>query len=149
VTTKRAGVGLRSEARYLFAAMKAICREMNDQRLRNLHVPLMGSGHGGLECELALLLVKLVDGQIRVDQGNRFNERGENWISARKHNHLRLTRIPASTRTLGLEQSLITSRIRRGLDCASGWYRCPSNSRSQPQTNDGPANIKPCNFAKA
>jgi hypothetical protein len=51
-----------------------------------------------------LQLVELVDGQIRVDQGNRFNERGENWISARKHNHLRLTRILASTRTLGLEQ---------------------------------------------
>jgi len=59
VTTKRAGVGLRSEARYLFAAMKAICREMNDQRLRDLHVPLMGSGHGGLECELALLYLLL------------------------------------------------------------------------------------------
>jgi hypothetical protein len=51
-----------------------------------------------------LQLVELVDGQIRVDQGNGFDERGENWIAARKHNHLRLTRILASTRTLGLEQ---------------------------------------------
>jgi len=59
VTTKRAGVGLRSEARYLFAAMKAICREMNDHRLTDLHVPVMGSGHGGLEPELALLYLLL------------------------------------------------------------------------------------------
>jgi len=44
---------------------------------------------------------------------------------------------------------LITSRIRRGLDCASGLHRCPSNSRSQPQTNNGPAHIKPRNFAKS
>ena len=44
---------------------------------------------------------------------------------------------------------LITSRIRRGLHCASGLHRCPSNSRSQPQTNNGPAHIKPRNFAKS
>lgn len=55
VTTKRAGAGVRSEAAYLFAAMKAICREMNDQKLTDLHLPLLGSGHGGLEYELALL----------------------------------------------------------------------------------------------
>jgi len=48
VTTKRAGVGLRSEARYLFAAMKAICQEMNDGRLSDLYLPVMGSGHVGL-----------------------------------------------------------------------------------------------------
>ena len=34
-------------------------------------------------------------------------------------------------------------------DFASRWHRCPSNSRSQPQTNDGPADIKPANFTKA
>ncbi|MFL6247851.1 MAG: TIR domain-containing protein [Thermoanaerobaculia bacterium] len=59
VTTKRAGVGLRSEARYLFAAMKAICQEMNDGRLTDLYLPLMGAGHGGLEPELALLYLLL------------------------------------------------------------------------------------------
>lgn len=59
VTTKRAGIGLRSEARYLFAAMKAICQAMNDGRLTDLYLPLMGSGHGGLEPELALLYLLL------------------------------------------------------------------------------------------
>jgi len=59
ITTKRVGIGLRSEARYLFAAMKAICHEMNDRRLTDLYVPVMGSGHGGLEPELALLYLLL------------------------------------------------------------------------------------------
>jgi len=59
VTTKRAGIGLRSEARYLFAAMKAVCQAMNDGRFTNLFLPLMGSGHGGLEPELALLYLLL------------------------------------------------------------------------------------------
>jgi len=59
VTTKRAGVGLRSEARYLFAAMKAICQAMNDGRFTDLFLPLMGAGHGGLEPELALLYLLL------------------------------------------------------------------------------------------
>jgi hypothetical protein len=59
VTTKRTGVGLRCESRYLFAAMKSICREMRDYRLSDLYVPLMGSGHGGIEPELALLYMLL------------------------------------------------------------------------------------------
>ena len=59
VTTKRATVGVQSEATFLFAAMKAICREMNDQKLTDLHIPVMGSGHGGLDSELALLYLLL------------------------------------------------------------------------------------------
>ena len=59
ITTQRPGVGLRSEARYLFAALKSICREMNDHRLTDLDLPLMGSGHGGIEPELALLYLLL------------------------------------------------------------------------------------------
>ena len=54
VTTKRAGAGVQSNATYLFAAMKSICREMNDHKLTELSLPVMGSGHGGLESELAL-----------------------------------------------------------------------------------------------
>jgi hypothetical protein len=68
VTTKRAGIGLRSEGRYLFAAMKAICREMNDHRLTDLQLPLMGSGHGGLECELALLYLLLSTKAVADDR---------------------------------------------------------------------------------
>jgi O-acetyl-ADP-ribose deacetylase (regulator of RNase III) len=54
VTTKRAGDGVRSEAPYLFAAMRSICREMNDHKLTHLYLPVMGSGHGGLVDEVAL-----------------------------------------------------------------------------------------------
>lgn len=54
VTTKRAGIGVQSNAAYLFAAMKSICLAMNDYKLTDLSLPVMGSGHGGLECELAL-----------------------------------------------------------------------------------------------
>jgi hypothetical protein len=59
VTTKRAGIGLRSEARYLFAAMKAVCHAVNDGRFTDLFLPVMGAGHGGLEPELALLYLLL------------------------------------------------------------------------------------------
>jgi len=59
VTTKRAKVGLRCEPFYLFAAMKALCQTMNDYRLWNLSLPAMGSGHGGVEPELALLYLIL------------------------------------------------------------------------------------------
>ena len=59
VTTKRAKIGLRCEAYYLFAAMKALCQVMNDHRLWNLGLTAMGSGHGGVEPELALLYLIL------------------------------------------------------------------------------------------
>jgi hypothetical protein len=59
ITTQRPGIGLRSEARYLFAGMKAIVQEMNDHRLSDLTLPIMGSGHGGVEPELALLYLLL------------------------------------------------------------------------------------------
>jgi hypothetical protein len=51
---------------------------------------------------LGLDLVEDGEGQIRVEEGLSFKVRGENWIARRKHNHLRLTRILASTRLLGL-----------------------------------------------
>jgi hypothetical protein len=67
ITTKRSGFGLRCEARYLFAAMKSICREMNDRRLTDLSLPVMGSGHGGLEPEIALLYLLLSIGAVIHD----------------------------------------------------------------------------------
>ena len=55
VTTKRAGVGLHAEPHFLFAAMRAIAEGMSEHRLTDVHLPLMGSGHGGLPNEIALL----------------------------------------------------------------------------------------------
>ena len=68
VTTKRAGVGVRSEAPYLFAAMRSICCEMNDHKLTRLYLPVMGSGHGGLESELALLHLLLAVRAVLEDR---------------------------------------------------------------------------------
>ncbi|MDD5349322.1 MAG: DUF6430 domain-containing protein [Chthoniobacteraceae bacterium] len=55
VTTKRAGIGLHAEARYIFDAIAAVHRTMADQRLSTLFIPLIGSGHGGLKAETSLL----------------------------------------------------------------------------------------------
>ena len=55
VTKKRAGQRLQSEPHFIFEAVKAVIQVMSDHRLDELHLPLMGSGHGGLGKELALL----------------------------------------------------------------------------------------------
>lgn len=55
VTRKRAGHRLAAEPRYLFWAVKAINQVMSDHRLHELHFPLLGSGHGGVEKGVALL----------------------------------------------------------------------------------------------
>lgn len=59
VTTQRAKVGIRCEPYYLFSAMKALFQTMNSKRLLKLGLPAMGSGHGGVEPELALLYLIL------------------------------------------------------------------------------------------
>jgi hypothetical protein len=64
VTTKRAGQGLRSEPHHLLLAIKSIERFMVDHRFRELHLPLMGSGHGGLRKELALLNMVLAVAEL-------------------------------------------------------------------------------------
>lgn len=55
VTTKRAGRRLQTEPHFLFEAVKAIIQTMSDHRLDELHLPLMGAGHGGLDKVLALV----------------------------------------------------------------------------------------------
>jgi hypothetical protein len=59
VTTKRRAEGLRSEPHYLFEAINAIQRFMAEKRLTEVHLPVIGSGHGGLGIELALLYMVL------------------------------------------------------------------------------------------
>lgn len=86
VTTKRAGIGLRSEARYLFAAMKAVCHAMNDGRFTDLVLPLMGSGHGGLEPELALLYL-LLSTQAVLDDRSGSHLRSVTIVIFQKDEH--------------------------------------------------------------
>lgn len=72
ITTKRAGVGIRCEPHFLFKAMNAICQTINDHRLDHLEIPVMGSGHGGLEPELALLYLLLaIRAIVESDSGIR------------------------------------------------------------------------------
>lgn len=70
ITTKRAGAGIRCEPHFLFAAMNAICQTMNDHKLTHLELPVMGSGHGGVEPELAVLyLILAIRAVIEVPAG--------------------------------------------------------------------------------
>jgi len=67
VTTKRAGRGLRCEPHYLYAAVREINKVVNDYRLSELTLPVMGSGHGGLPGELALMHILLAISSIFND----------------------------------------------------------------------------------
>ncbi len=55
VTTKRAGEGLRAEASNIFSSIESLSVVMADHRLNKIYIPLLGSGHGGLEAEVSLL----------------------------------------------------------------------------------------------
>jgi hypothetical protein len=59
VTRKRSGEGIKAEPTYIFAGVQSICRIMNDNKLTQLHVPLLGSGHGDMSSEAALLCLLL------------------------------------------------------------------------------------------
>jgi hypothetical protein len=54
VTTKRAGEGLRANAKSVYDSLFAIHRVMVDHRLTSLYLPTLGSGHGGLTGEFSL-----------------------------------------------------------------------------------------------
>ena len=68
VTTKRSGEGLRSESQHLFLAIKSIQQFMVDHRFRELYLPLLGSGHGGLRKELSLLNMVLAVSEVLYDR---------------------------------------------------------------------------------
>jgi hypothetical protein len=54
-TTVVQGEGIRCEAEDVFAAVKGVHRLMNEQRLDNVAIPLLGCGHGGLRPHVSLL----------------------------------------------------------------------------------------------
>jgi hypothetical protein len=59
VTRKRVGEGLKSEPAYLFAAVRSICRIMNDKRLTEVSLPIFGAGHGDMDPRVALFCLAL------------------------------------------------------------------------------------------
>lgn len=65
VTTQRADVGLRADAAYVFAAASSLLRVMANHRLTRLHLPVLGSGHGGLKAEVSLLCMLIAFGELQ------------------------------------------------------------------------------------
>ena len=54
-TTERAGIGLRAEPHFLYAALEGVAETMNERRLNSLTMPVFGSGHGGMPLHIAIL----------------------------------------------------------------------------------------------
>ena len=74
VTTQRADVGLRAEPEYIFKSARSLCRLMANNRINRLVVPVLGSGHGGLGGELALVCMLLAFAALRRDSTHRPEE---------------------------------------------------------------------------
>ncbi len=64
VTTQRANEGLKANASYIFAAVSSLLQLMANNRLSCLHVPILGSGHGGLRQEVSLICMLIAFGEL-------------------------------------------------------------------------------------
>ncbi len=75
VTTKRAGEGLRAEARHVLDCIAVAHRLLVDHRLSRLYIPVLGSGHGGLKGELSLLCMLIgLSEALRRPSGHHLQE---------------------------------------------------------------------------
>ena len=64
VTTQRANEGLKADASYIFTAASSLLQLMANNRLSCLHVPILGSGHGGLRQEVSLMCMLIAFGEL-------------------------------------------------------------------------------------
>lgn len=64
VTTQRADMGLQADATYIFKAVESIHNIMTNNRLTHLHIPILGSGHGGLKKEVSLICMLIALGEL-------------------------------------------------------------------------------------
>jgi O-acetyl-ADP-ribose deacetylase (regulator of RNase III) len=72
VTEQRAGLGLYSNISFVYKAVSGVYKKATDNRIRNIYVPLLGSGHGGLNKRIALLsLVTAFTELMEKDRGNK------------------------------------------------------------------------------
>lgn len=72
VTEQRAGLGLYSNISFVYKAVSGVYKKATDNRIKNIYVPLLGSGHGGLNKRIALLsLVTAFTELIEKDRGNK------------------------------------------------------------------------------
>jgi hypothetical protein len=69
-TTQRAGQGLSSRISYLFEGMRELVARLANERINEIVMPVLGSGHGGLDPPLALVgLLGAVAEAARYGQG--------------------------------------------------------------------------------
>lgn len=74
-TTERAGIGLRAEPHFLYAALEGIAETMNERRVNSLTMPVLGSGHGGMPLPIAILFNLLAMRSILAeDRGRHMKE---------------------------------------------------------------------------
>src|SRR5262249_40140788 len=71
-TTQRAGEGLSARISYLFDGMREMVTRLADARLKEVTMPILGSGHGGIDPPLAFvgLLLALAEA-ARYGQGGQ------------------------------------------------------------------------------
>lgn len=74
VTTQRSDEGLRAEAAYVFEAAASLQRVMANHRLTRLHMPILGSGHGGLKGEVSLVCMLISFGELRRKSAHNLKE---------------------------------------------------------------------------
>ena len=74
VTTQRADVGLHANAAYVFEAAGSLQRMMANNRLTRLRIPLLGSGHGGLQGEVSLVCMLIAFGVLHRKSGYNLKE---------------------------------------------------------------------------
>ena len=74
VTTQRADQGLHAEAAYLFEAAASLQRVMANHRISRLYVPILGSGHGGLNAEVSLVCMVIAFGELRRKSAHNLKE---------------------------------------------------------------------------
>ncbi len=85
VSTKRARVGLKSEASFICAAISEMQCLVADKRINGLVLPVMGSGHGGLKSELALFAMVLAFSEVlERDPGKHAKKHRYYCLQARK-----------------------------------------------------------------
>jgi O-acetyl-ADP-ribose deacetylase (regulator of RNase III) len=67
VTEKIPGAGIRADTLSLVASLKGIMRLASDKRIADLWMPVMGTGHGGLDFSvaLAMIVVQLTNGILK------------------------------------------------------------------------------------
>ena len=71
-TTQRAGQGLLSRISYLFEGMRVLVALLANERINEIVMPVLGSGHGGLDPPLALVgLLGAVAEAARYGQGGQ------------------------------------------------------------------------------